>query len=455
MTAGTTPEPGAELGDERKGDRPDIAVVGGGWSGIAAAWRLHSLGASVTLYDEQEELGGRSAGVPVGPRTLTAGGKNIGRKYANFRAFGQALGCSDYEFFGINSARSEGGKLRTIDSTRRFSSIFHLLRKLPARDIYRMLKLVRAIRSRRENSFCGGPDLVRIARKAGDPPLSEYFGRGIQEKLVRSLTVRMNGAEADEVHLECFGTHLGMVLDSFEQLSSGFDELFAGLAKQITVRSSTRVTELAVDGGRVTGVVAQERGGEAVRTGHDAVVVALPGPAASALLEPLSAGLAAELSGINYFPAAVVLAEYDRPVFGEQVRAVVQPADSPLSNAGAYGINDRHIVRYTFSGRTYRAAHREDAELVALAEEQLAKHVDLDGVSRVRAVTKRWEHAYVGYSRYHSATIRRIDQELKPFDGLALTGDYLRGASIEACFRAAYERTDALLARLGTRSGGR
>jgi len=198
--------------------------------------------------------------------------------------------------------------------------------------------------------------------------------------------------------------------------------------------------------------VAEESSGEVYRAAHDAIVVALPAPAAADLLEPLSTDLAAALRTINYYPAAVVLAEYDRPVFGEQVRARVFPPNSPLSNAGAYGVKDRHIVRYTFSGRAYRTADPDETALLDLAEGQLAKEIDLSGVTRVRAVSKRWEHAYCGYSWFHSKTIQRLDQVLQGIDRIALTGDYLRGASIEACFRAAFERTDSLTSMIHARA---
>jgi oxygen-dependent protoporphyrinogen oxidase len=144
----------------------------------------------------------------------------------------------------------------------------------------------------------------------------------------------------------------------------------------------------------------------------------------------------------------VVLAEYDRPVFGERARAFVQPAGSPLSNAGAYGVHDRHIVRYTFSGRAHRAAERTDEELLAIAEAQLGKQAELARAERVAAVTKRWERAYCGYSRHHSARLARIQRAVEPLDRLELTGDYRRGASIEACFRAGYENADRLLKAL-------
>ncbi len=60
-------------------DSPTIAVIGGGISGLAAAWRLQRLGASVTLFEATDRTGGvirstRREGflVDEGPNTLVA-----------------------------------------------------------------------------------------------------------------------------------------------------------------------------------------------------------------------------------------------------------------------------------------------------------------------------------------------------------------------------------------------
>lgn len=91
-----------------------VAVVGGGWSGISAAWRLHQAGAHVTLYDEGLALGGRSTSAKLGSKTVTLGGKNIGTKYELFREFASAQGAEEFEHFGINSARVEDGQIRSV-----------------------------------------------------------------------------------------------------------------------------------------------------------------------------------------------------------------------------------------------------------------------------------------------------------------------------------------------------
>ncbi|MEV5380054.1 FAD-dependent oxidoreductase [Streptomyces nondiastaticus] len=448
-------EPPAEPGS------PRVIVVGGGWSGIAAAWNLHRAGARPLLLDEQPILGGRSAAAPLGSRTVTLGGKNIGRKYAAFRAFAAAMGArdADWEHFGINSSRIENGRVRTVDSTSRAASLAGLLSGVPLRDLARILRLARYVRSDRANAFLAGPEFDRLAARTGDPALSAYFGPVLQERLLRPAVVRMNGAEPDETHLGTFGTNLGMLLDSFDQLTGGFDGILGRFAETVETRTRTRVTALAVEDGRVTGVHAAT-GGATSELAADAVVLALPAPAAAALVHPHHPQLARLLGRVRYFPVAVVVAAYDRPVFDERVRALTFPPGSPLSNAGAYGVGDRHLVRYTFSGRAARALPRAedgpadtdgltDADgLTDLAEKELGAHVDLSAPRRTAAVSARWEHGLCAYSAFHTTTLTALAELAKDLQGLALTGDYVRGASVEACFRGAYASTDDLLRTL-------
>ncbi|MFF7726645.1 FAD-dependent oxidoreductase [Streptomyces sp. NPDC008001] len=436
-------EPSAERGS------PRVIVVGGGWSGIAAAWNLHRSGARPVLLDDRPVLGGRSASAPLGSRTVTLGGKNIGRKYTCFRAFAASMGAreADWEHFGINSSRIEHGRIRTVDSTSKAASLAGLLRGIPPRDLARILRLARCVRSDRANAFLAGTGFDRLAARTGDPALSAYFGPVLRERLLRPAVVRMNGAEPDETHLGTFGTNLGMLLDSFDQLTGGFDGILGRFAATVETRTGTRVTGLTTEGNRITGVRADTAGTPSELTA-DAVVLALPAPAAAELLAPHHPQLAGLLGRVRYFPVSVVVAAYDRPVFGERVRALTFPPGSPLSNAGAYGVGDRHIVRYTFSGRAGRALPHGTDELTALAEKELGAHVDLSAPRRTAAVSAHWDRGLCAYSAFHSTTLRALGELTGELKGLALTGDYVRGASVEACFRGAYERTDALVRTL-------
>lgn len=427
-----------------------VIVVGGGWSGLAAAWNLHRAGARPLLIDDRPTLGGRSATAHLGTRAITLGGKNIGRKYSRFRAFAAELGAGEaaYEHFGINSSRIENGRMRTTDSTNKAAALYGMLRGVPPRDLSRILRLAYYVRRDRANAFLSGPDIERYAARTGDPTLSAFFGTRLRERLLRPAVIRMNGAEPEESHLSTLGTNLGMLLDGFDQLTDGFDPLLHAFAAQVETRAATRVTALRVTAGRVTGVRALAPDGTSSEEEADAVVLAVPAPHAAELLRQHHDELAQHLSRVRYFPVSVVVAEYDRPVFDTRIRALTFPADSPLSNAGAYGVTDRHLVRYTFSGRAARALPGDDEELAALAERHLGAHLDLDAPKRLDTATARWQHGLCAYAPAHTRTLSAVDTLTAALPGLTLTGDYARGASIEACVRAAEERTDRLLHHL-------
>jgi oxygen-dependent protoporphyrinogen oxidase len=450
----TTADADTDLG-ARTGRPATAVVVGGGWSGIAAAWYLSRHGVRVTLLDEQERLGGRSASYPLGARSVTLGGKNIGTRYTQFRAFAEAFGGGPFEHFGINSARVERGRLRTVDNNSRVRSAVGVLRRARPRDVVLLARMARWVRGDERDRFVGSPRFAALSRRRGDPTVAECFGPYLRDALVRPMTVRMNGAEPDEFHLADFGADLGMLLDRFEQLSDGFDPLFAAFAASVPVRCGTRVEALLVESGRTVGVSARGPDGTVEAHRADLTVVALPAHAGAALLRGPRPALAAELDGVRYFPACVVVAEYDRPIFGETTRALVFSAESVVSNAGAYGVEDRHVVRYTFSGRAARQvlATSSPEELRARAEAQLAAHFPaLREAQLRRAASRSWEHALCAYGPGHSDRLRRLADLGATDPGLVLTGDYVRGASIEACFRGARDRVGAAVGAIAERT---
>jgi oxygen-dependent protoporphyrinogen oxidase len=171
----------------------------------------------------------------------------------------------------------------------------------------------------------------------------------------------------------------------------------------------------------------------------DHVVLATPACHAAELVRPHAYDLAQLLGSVRYFSVGVVVAEYDRPIFDKEVRALVFPPGEPLSNAGVYGINDRHIVRYTFSGAAARGLLASDPspeDLLARGECVLSKFAPVSECSRASFVGRVMQIGLCAYALDHAGFIVGVESALRRLPGLELTGDYLQGASIEACFRA-------------------
>jgi protoporphyrinogen/coproporphyrinogen III oxidase len=411
-------------------------VVGGGWSGISAAWYLTRAGYEVTVLDSAPRPGGRSATAWLGAQPVTLGGKNIGARYHEFRSFAADMGVTDFEHFGLNSSRLENGKVVSVSGSSKLRSVAGYLKRTPPRDIWRFASMARLIRSDEHNRFLGGEGFAGLAERTGDPALSELFGTYLRQNLIRPMTVRMNGAEPDEIHVGTFGTNLALLLDSTDQLTGGFEPLFAALTDRVSWTPETVVTALVVDDDRVTGVTAEGPGGTR-ELAADVTVVAVPGHAAAELTSPVDKTLTDLLREIHYFPAAVAIAEYAEPVFTPEVRGLVFPPSSPLSNAGAYGADDRHIVRYTFSGRAARrllADGPSSEELAAMGEAALNPHFRVS--TRENLTGASWPAGFCAYGPGSLGRVRQIEELVAARHGLALTGDYLRGASVEACFRA-------------------
>jgi oxygen-dependent protoporphyrinogen oxidase len=429
-------------------EQPRVAVVGSGVSGLAAAYHLESAGFGVDLIDRADTLGGRFGVAKLGDRQVMMGGKNIGRKYSAFRAFTSALGSHPYEEFGINSSRVKDGQVQTFDSTRTVKSLRNVFKAGSPRDFARLAVLALRVRSDDANRFLGSPTFTKLAERYDGAPLSAHFGPDLTRHMLRPMTVRMNGAEPDEVYLGTFGTNLALILDTFDQLRNGIQPVLEAMAQRVTVRLGCRVEGLLVEDGRVVGLRLAENGAPGSDTRYDGVVLAVPARDAAEVLRADVPALSRRLEEVRYFPTTVALVQYDRPVFGNEVRALAMD-DGPCSNAGAYGREDRHIVRYTFSGREARMSDPSAAQIetwIGLGEERLRRHVpESRGAQRVASAVRHWSRGYCGYVPFHGQFLSAVRRDAARAPGLALAGDYLWGVSIEACFKSGEQAARTLV----------
>ena len=430
-------------------------VVGGGVSGVAAAHFLHEGGAPVELLEQDAALGGRVAPAQLDEHPIELGGKNIGRRYTLFREFARKMGVTEFEFFGINSSRVlDDGRLLTVDSTRRWRSVLGLLRACPLADLWRFARLALRVMRSEADGYLGGAYFTALGERRDHRPLADWFSHPFAQTVLRPLSLRMNGAEPDEVFLGTLGTNLRSLLDTYDQPTQGMRPIFARFAAQVPVHLGVKVRGLVIRDGRVVAVTTETTDGRGQRRLDErpcaGVVLATPAGAAADLLEPEVPWAAQALRGVRYFPVLVVVARYARPVFSPAVRALVFGSESPLSNAGAYGRGALDVVRYTFSGRAARRALEggaDPAALLAEAEVLLGRHLPLRPGDRLSFTARRFDPGLCGYAPRHGALHRVLDGAVEAVGGLALTGDYVRGASIEACFRAAHGAANRVLAR--------
>ncbi len=193
-----------------------------------------------------------------------------------------------------------------------------------------------AVKRNEANGYLGGPYFTSLIRKLKDQPVSNYFSQEFCQRLIRLMSVRMNGAEPDEIYVGNLGSNIRMILDTYEQLCNGIDPVLEQFSQKVSVGLGTTVKSLLYSNGSVVGLeMANQDGIHQQR--YDGVILATPAPVTAKLVEPHNQLLAEILSGVSYYPVMVIVAEYNRTIFSEQVRALVFGAEEPISNAGSYG----------------------------------------------------------------------------------------------------------------------
>lgn len=451
--------------DEAAAGRPErsaggngrrVAVVGGGVAGLSAALQLETLGCDVELLEAADTLGGRFGVDRLGDRPVMTGGKNIGRNYTAFRWLTSELGCDTYESFGYNASRLKDGKVLTLDSQKRGQTLKNIRRMGSNRDFARLAAMAVRIKLDERNRFLGSRYFSSVSARHDDAPLSAYFGPELTTMLVRPMVIRNNGAEPDEVYPGTFGTNVAMLLDHYDQLTGGVRPLLEAFAARVPVRLNARVEDVEISDGAVTGLRVAQDGGAAETIPYDGVVLATPAYAAAGIVRTTLPGLAQRLADVRYFPSTVVLVEYDRPMFGEDVRALAMD-DGPCSNAGSYGRNDRHIVRYTYSGRQGRLTDLSEPaidKLTSETEEKLRTHLGAPHAERVNTLVKHWDAAYSGYLPHHPGFLAEVRGHVEGVAGLELAGDYILGVAIEGCARSGRAAAGRLAGDLSRRPAG-
>ncbi|MBF6175016.1 FAD-dependent oxidoreductase [Nocardia blacklockiae] len=427
----------------------DVAVVGSGISGSAAAFQLHRAGCRVEIIERQPTAGGRFGAGRIGGRSVLAGARLIGHKYTGVREFLGALGPFALEPYPVPPVRVSDGAGHDLDPRVRARIGRHLIDMGAAP--HHIAKLTYLMT--RARGADGGPDsryFAKLAEIGDHKPLSAHFGPEIADAVLRPMTAWAHGADPDDVYLGSFGATAATVCDDFEQLSDGLAPVIAALAQRVRLRTSTTATRLIVRKGRVCGLEVIDPDGVHRRTNYDAVVLATPARAAADLVADEFPALAALLARLRYRPATVALVEYDRGLFPPDL-AVLALDDASCRTAAVQSTDRRELVRYTFTGRpgTKPPTPQQLRTWLADAERRLTNHFDKPVPTRRTVAAWRCTVGYCGYPPFHTEFVGKVQHELSDIAGLELAGDYLCSPSLEACYQSGAAAAARTVDRLG------
>jgi oxygen-dependent protoporphyrinogen oxidase len=453
--------------------RLDVAVVGGGISGLACAWALARGGHDVAVFEQRGAVGGRIVSEAArgylmehGPNALVAPapaaedliasldlgheridrGGGVRHRYLVRDGAARALPLGPLAFFA-SPYLSLRGRLRLLaepfvpprpgDETvaefvrRRFGREMHdyvvdpLVGGLYAGDPER-LSVAAAFphlkRLERESgSVVRGLAAARFRRgsRAMDPRRRMLFSfRAGLATLPRALARALGGR-----------VHLGARVQSVRPVSDGY--------------------RLRVASGAAS----------ADRTAR-AVVVALPAYAAGNLLAGLDADASDALRSLEHPPLAVVFLGYRREAMGHPLdglgvlaprlerRAVLGMLFSSTLFAGR--APEGHVALTAYVGGA-REPERAMVEPEALAQ---SVHGEVRSLleareSPVYSRVRYWRRGLPQPDLAHAERLARLRALEARFPGLHLTGNYLNGASTAACIDEAFAAAKRVAARLG------
>ncbi|HLZ40579.1 MAG TPA: protoporphyrinogen oxidase [Candidatus Sulfotelmatobacter sp.] len=449
-----------------------VAIIGGGISGLSAAYALEEYrrsGANLeyVLYEASPRLGGVLRTQHIDGCVVEAGPDSFVTEKPWAADLCRLVGLGD-ELIGSNDADRKtyiltNGRLVVMPDGLMFmvptkivptglSPLFSWKTKLrmtqelfhPPRSVDRDESVAEFV----ERHY--GPEMVdRLA----DPLLSGVYGGEAANLSVRAVLPRF--AEMERTH----GSLGRAMLAARRKMASGprrpNPPLFTSLRNGMQHLAETVVSKLSSSSLRTNTLVhAIQREGESwiVSAGlqsdrFDGVVVALPGPAAATVLRIVSADLAAELAAVPYSSSITVGLGYDR-----QVRQSLPPGFGflvPRSEgkrllAATFVHNkfphrapeDRALLRCFFAGANAENAWRfSDDQIVGIVRNELQQILNLRADPLFARVYK-WKGAMAQYGVGHLERLERIEGLRRQLPGLALAGNAYRGIGVPDCVRS-------------------
>jgi oxygen-dependent protoporphyrinogen oxidase len=474
--------------------RPAVAIVGGGISGLAAAFFLRDHGVAVTVLEGLPRLGGKLAVSEVAGIAVDEGAEALLARRAEGTDLIGAVGLAGrLEVPGTTAAGIwTRGRLHPLPR-RQLMGVPADLGELAGSGILSPAGMARA----REDL-----ELPPTPRD-GDVPVASYvgarFGGELVDRLVDPLLGGVYAGRSDELSYEATLTGLAQasrqrrsLADAAASLlpapsppgaspaiSSVFTTLSGGLgtlpqavaeASGATIRTGAMTRELARaadgdgTGNRWLLTVGPARAPE--RLEADAVILAVPARPASRLLAgvPGATAAAAALGEISYASMAIVTLAYPRGAFGSRPEGsgyLVPAVDGRPVKAVTFSTvkwphlaadSGLDIVRCSV-GRVGEEAllQRDDTELAALAAADLAAVTGVRGAPAAARVT-RWGGGLPQYTVGHLDRVARIRAGVAALPGLAVCGAAYDGIGIPACIASARLAADQVLAYLHARS---
>lgn len=468
-----------------------VVVIGGGIAGLAAAHRLLDGGARVTLLEASGRLGGKLLAGEIEGVPVDLGAESMLARRPEGVELARAVGLGDRlqpPATATASLWTRGG-LRPMPKGHVMGVPGDLAplassgviseegldriardRELPPTPVgedvalgeYLAARLGREVVDRLVEPLLGGVyagDVYRTSMRASVPTLFEVArSGGPLTEGVRELAERAARRQDGPVFMGIDGGIGRLPLAVADAVRAAGGEIRTGA----TVRELRRTADgwtLAVDGTDGT----DGTDGPPVVTA-DAVVLAVPAPAAARLLAAEAPVASTELATVDYASMALVTMAFRRDALtgvdalAERSGFLVPPVDGRTIKAATFSSRkwgwlwnagpDLFVLR-TSIGRFDDEVDlkRDDPDLVRMSLADLGEAVGLTA-RPVASRVDRWDGGLPQYPVGHLDRVARIRAEVAKVPGLGVCGALYDGVGIPACVGSARKTADELLGAL-------
>ncbi|MBV7695761.1 protoporphyrinogen oxidase [Streptomyces sp. TRM70350] len=454
-------------------DGGQVVVIGAGVAGLAAAHRLLGRGARVTVLEGSDRVGGKLLPGEIAGVRVDLGAESMLARRPEAVALAREVGLDDR----LQPPATATASLWTRGA----------LRPMPKGHVMGVPGTAAAL-----SGVLSEEGLARIERDADlprtevgdDVAVGEFvaarLGREVVDRLVEPLLGGVYAGDAYRISMRSAVPQLFQAAQTHDSLTEAVREIqaraaaapqtgpvFMGIeggvgslplavAESVRARGGDIVT-----GARVTRLRREGRTGWRVVAGDrvlhaDAVIVAVPAPAAAELLRAEAPAAATELAAVEYASMALVTLAYRRSEarLPEGSGFLVPPVDGRTIKASTFasqkwgwiaGEDPDLIVLRTSVGRygETEILRRDDADLVAVSRRDLAAATGLDATPVAACVT-RWDSGLPQYPVGHHARVARIREHVGKLPGLAVCGAVYDGVGIPACVASAYAAVDQI-----------
>jgi protoporphyrinogen/coproporphyrinogen III oxidase len=433
-----------------------VVIVGGGISGLSAAYDLARAGITHTLFEKMPRLGGvietrteDGCLLECGPDSFISSKPEALALIKELGLEGEVIGSNDHQ---RTTHILKHGKLVPLPEG--------VMMIVPTK----VMPMVKSNLLGWGTKFRMGFELLRQPKKYPDRSVAEFvvdhFGRETLDYLAEPLLSGVYGGDPRElsvnsvlprfVDMEATKGSLGRAVMGAKRPPSQGGSLFRTLASGLGTMIEALGTYANV---KHAGVDALERQGAGFRVRASGdwmdatnVIIATPAPQAVPLLEGIDPELAKMLGTIPYSSSALVSLAFDEAKFDGQRAGfgfLVPKCERDRMAACTFvatkfphrAPNDRILLRCFFGGTGDEAILKEsDESMVTIAREELRRILGLTAAPLFTRVS-RWPKSMAQYTVGHGARMKEIKARAAAIPGLQLAGNAYDGIGLPDCVR--------------------